>query len=259
MFQRLAMVAAALGLVAQVNPIEAATFYFIRHAESTANTGQASTPAEVVDPPLTALGQQQAVDLAVALQGIDLTTVYVSKYQRTQLTIAPAAADHGLTPVLDPNIHEWSFGTTMPVIDEFRALFGEWGAGNYDARLASSPDSESLNELNARVLPAYRSIIDAHKDEDGGVAIVGHGGSIGWTMPFFANNVTPDFALANSLHNTAIVKVRLDANGDPMVTDWDGIRFDAKGPAPVPLPSSALMLLAAAGGLGAWRRARRAA
>ena len=84
-------------------------------------------------------------------------------------------------------------------------------------------DPESLDELVERVVPAYRAIIEAHKDEDGVVAIVGHGGSIGWVMPYFAENVTLDVVLSNNLRNTGIVEVRLDSAGRPMVADWDGI------------------------------------
>lgn len=85
--------------VACTAPADAVTFLFIRHAESHTNDGSA-TPEEMVDPPLTALGQQQAADLVQTLQGVDLTAIYGSSYRRTALTIAPTAADHGLTPTV---------------------------------------------------------------------------------------------------------------------------------------------------------------
>ncbi len=92
------------------------------------------------------------------------------------------------------------------------------------------------------------------------VAIVGHGGSIGWTMPFFAGNVTTDFAFAHGLHNTDIVQVVLDKVGNPLVSDWAGIPFGMSQPAPVPLPATGLLLVAALGSLGAgWMMRRRAA
>ena len=46
----------------------------------------ATTVAELLDPPLTALGQQQALDLGNVLASYDLTTLYTSAYQRTQQT-----------------------------------------------------------------------------------------------------------------------------------------------------------------------------
>lgn len=256
----LACIATALTLSL---PANAATFYFIRHAESTANTGQAATPEEVLNPPLTTLGQQQALDLAQTLADVDLTAIYVSSYQRTALTIAPTAAAHGLTPIVDADIREWSFGTSLDanVYAKLSQVMGLWAAGDTAAKMDGVPDSESLDELNARVVPAYQSIFDAYKDVDGVVAIVGHGGSIGWTMPFFAANVSTGFAFQHGLRNTAIIKVVADANGNPVVSDWDGIAFDAKGPveapAAVPLPASGLMLAAALGGLTARRKLRR--
>lgn len=252
---------AGLAFLAQAFPADAATFYFIRHAESTANTGEATTPEEMVDPPLTALGQQQADALAVTLAGENLTDIYVSSYRRTALTIAPTAAAFGLTPTVVDDIKEWSFGDAdlndPNFSASFGAMFGAWLGGDTAAKLDGAPASESLDELNARVIPAYLDIIDRHKDEDGVIALVGHGGSIGWTMPSLTENVTLDFALNNGLHNTAIVKVEFGADDKLYVTEWDGMRFNATGPAPVPLPASGVLLIAALGGLGASRFMRK--
>lgn len=250
----------ALGLtlgLALAAPADAATFLFIRHAESKTNDGTA-TPEELVDPPLTALGEQQAIDLATTLAGIDLTTIYVSSYSRTARTIAPTAADHGLTPIVVPEIREWSFGTGALDYDAITTMFGAWAAGDTSARIEGVPDSESLDELNARVVPAYEEIIARHADEDGVVAIVGHGGSIGWTMPEFTGNVSLPFALTNGLHNTGIVQVEL-WGGKPYVTNWQGTPIAWPGDvAPVPLPAAG-GLLAGAAGLLALRGARRRA
>lgn len=260
MITRLALTVACFGLAAQVETADAATFYFIRHAESTTNTGEASTPEEMLDPPLTALGTQQALDLVETLAGVDLTNIYVSGYQRTALTIAPTAAEHGLTPVVMDEIGEWRFNpeTLGDLYADLAQVMAAWAAGDTSASIEGA---ESLDDMNARILPGYQEIIDRHKDEDGVVAIVGHGGSIGWTMPFFASNVTPAFAFSNNLYNTGIVKVVLDEEGNPLVTEWLGIAFDANGPvpelAPVPLPATGLLLLCAMGGLGAARGLRR--
>lgn len=251
---------ASLGLAALADTADAATFYFIRHAESTANTGEAATPEEMVNPPLTDLGKQQALDLALTLADVPLTHIYVSGYQRTALTIAPTAADKGLTPVAMPEIGEWQFNgaLTGDLYAQLAKVMGRWAAGDTAAKIDGA---ESLDELNARVLPGYREIIERHKDEDGVVAIVGHGGSISWTMPFFASNVPAGYGLGHGLRNTAIVQVVLDSQGNPLVGNWDGTPFDAAGPqlAPVPLPASGVLLVAAIGGLGAARRFRKAA
>ena len=114
---RLALTVALTGLVAPVSVADAATFLFIRHAESTTNSGAASTPEEILDPPLTALGQQQAQDLVGVLKDLDLTHIYVSSYQRTTLTIEPTAAEFGLPPLVESEIREWSFGDGSAGLD----------------------------------------------------------------------------------------------------------------------------------------------
>jgi probable phosphoglycerate mutase len=261
MSPRTLLAATVAAVLSSAAVADAATFLFIRHAESTTNDGSATTPEEILDPPLTVLGQQQALDLVDVLAGYDLTRIYVSSYQRTALTIAPTAAARGLTPVVEPEIREWSFGDGTSPLDyaKIYAMFGQWLAGNTAARIEGVPDSESLDDLVARVVPAYQAIFDAHWDEDGTVAIIGHGGSIGWVMPFFVNNVTLPFALSNNLRNTGIVTVVADRNGDPTVTDWDGIAVEPNVPAPVPLPAGGLLLAAALAALGAAARARKAA
>ena len=257
---RSALVVTLVATVGSTAAAQAATFLFIRHAESTANSGAASTPEEIVNPPLTDLGKQQARDLVGVLKDLPITTIYVSSYQRTSLTIGPTAEALGLTPIVEPLIREWSFGDGSVPLDyaKISALFGQWGQGNTAAKLDGVPESESLDELVARVVPAYQAIFAAYKDEDGVVAIVGHGGSIGWTMPFFAQNVTLPFALSHGLRNTGIVSVVAGADGLPYVSDWDGIPFDVPAPSQVPLPAGGLALGAALGALAA-ARARRAA
>ncbi|WP_375690563.1 histidine phosphatase family protein [Pseudooceanicola sp. LIPI14-2-Ac024] len=250
---RFALTLAAAALL-QAAPAGAATFLFVRHAESTANAGTATTPEEMKDPPLTELGEQQALDLVDTLKGYDVTDIYVSTYQRTALTIAPTAAHFGLTPTAVDAIKEWDFGTGVLDYDEINAMFGQWLAGNTAAAIPSSPGSESLDDLNARVVPAYNQIAADHADEDGVILIVGHGGSIGWTMPSFAANVDLVFALTNGLHNTGIVEVQL-YDGVPYVTNWEGTPIAWPGaPAEVPLPASGLLLLGGAGAVAALRR-----
>jgi broad specificity phosphatase PhoE len=69
-------------------PVTHTTVYVVRHAE------KASTPPS--DPPLTAAGTARAQALAHVLGLIELDAVYATQFQRTQLTVAPTAADQGL-------------------------------------------------------------------------------------------------------------------------------------------------------------------
>lgn len=254
MKKSLAMFAFVLASV-QAVPASAAQFLFIRHGESTTNAGTAATPAELLDPPLTALGQQQAVDLAGYLSSFDITSIYTSAYQRTALTIAPTAAEFGLTPTADARTNEWYTGdiSSSGGIDytAIYAVIGQWAAGNTSAKF-DAPNAESLDDMVARVLPAWQEIIAAHKDDDGVVVIVGHGAEMGFVMPYLVNNVSLSFAAGHGLGNTGIIDVRLDANDNPYVTSWQGVPV-----APVPLPAGLTLMLSGVSVLAGAKAARR--
>ena len=239
----------------QAVPASAADFLFIRHAESTANAGTATTVQEFLDPPLTVLGQQQALNLQTVLASYDITTLYTSAYQRTQLTIAPTATAFGLTPIADARTNEWYIGDVtsleeLATVNPF-AVIGAWAAGNTGAK-ANLPNAESLDEMAARVIPAWNEIINQHKDEDGIVVLVGHGAEIGFVMPYFAENVSLDFAFSHGLQNTGIVQLEL-INDLPYVTNWQGT------PLPVPEPETYAMLMAGLGLMGLMARRKKQA
>lgn len=239
----------------QALPAAAAEFLFIRHAESTTNAGTSTTVDQIYNPTLTTLGFQQADTLAQTLSGLNITAIYTSAYQRTQLTAAPTATEFGLTPTADARTNEWYFGDATSVADlqtaGISSVVGQWVQGNPNAK-TSLPNSESLNDMVTRVLPAWQDIINAHRNDDGVVVIVGHSLETGMVMPFFANNVSLGFAAQHSLVNTGIIDVKLDANGTPYVVNWQGTAV-----APVPLPAAFPMLmsgLSLVAGAGVMRR-----
>jgi len=240
----------------QIAPAGAADFLFIRHAESATNAGAATTVAELVDPQLTALGQQQANALATFLSGLNVTSIYTSAYQRTALTIAPTATHFNLTPTADARTNEWYFGDLTSINDlDYAAIYGlfaQWGAGNTSAKL-NIPNSESLDDMVARVLPAWQEMIATHKNDDGVVVIVGHGATMGYVMPYLANNVSLGFGASHGLANTGIIEVKLH-NDAPYVSNWQGIAL-----APVPEPETYAMLLAGLGLVGLSARRRQGA
>lgn len=239
-------------------PANAATFLFVRHAESLANAGVATTVEEYIDPTLTATGEAQAEALIETLKDENIIAIYTSAYQRTQLTIDPTADYLGMTYTIDARTNEWYFGdldslADMASIDVY-SMMGEWAAGNYDAN-SGLPNGELLTDMIARVIPAWQEIIDAYADIDGTVVLVGHGAEMGYVMPFFAENVSLDFAFANGLQNTGIIEVEV-VDGAAYVTNWQGTEFDI---ASVPVPASGLLLIGGVAALAVRKKLRRAA
>jgi probable phosphoglycerate mutase len=251
--KRFALVATLLLAAVQAAPASAATFLFIRHAESATNAGLGSTIQEIVDPALTATGEQQADNLAQILASYDVKAIITSAYQRTGETIAPTAAEFGLTPIVDARTNEWYWGDATNILQLYTAnvqgVMTAWAAGDPTAK-TSLPNAESLDDLAARVLPAWQDIIDTYKDQDGVVVIVGHSYETGLVMPYFAQNITSDFAFANPLQNTGIIQVEL-VNDKPYVTNWQGISVA------VPEPGTWAMAIAGFGMIGAAMRRRR--
>ncbi|NJB69576.1 broad specificity phosphatase PhoE [Saonia flava] len=67
------------------------TFYFIRHAEK-----DRSDP-ENEDPELNQDGLGRAIRWAEVLDGVELTAIYTTDYERTSMTAAPAAVKKDIT------------------------------------------------------------------------------------------------------------------------------------------------------------------
>ena len=82
-------VALVLSSVAGAQP---ATIILVRHAEKASQTE--------TDPVLSAAGTQRAKDLGVALVDANVSSVFVTQYQRTRLTAADVIAARSLTPIV---------------------------------------------------------------------------------------------------------------------------------------------------------------
>lgn len=75
--------------------------HLVRHAEKLASA-KGAPPDE--DPPLSEVGQRRSEKLVSALAGVTLRAVFATQFKRTQQTVAPVAAAHGLqVEALDAN------------------------------------------------------------------------------------------------------------------------------------------------------------
>ncbi len=134
------------------------------------------------DPALHPEGEAQARAVAERLKRDPLAAIYVTMLRRTHQTAAPLAACLGLTPQIDPDLHEihlgdWDGGLyrikAAENAPEFQRAFArqEWG---------EIPNAETTSALHARVRRGLLRIAAAHPDQR--VAVVVHGGVVGAAM-----------------------------------------------------------------------------
>src|SRR4051812_14816487 len=119
------------------------------------------------DPPLNALGREQAAALARTLAAERIDAVYSSDLARARETAEIVAAPHGARVAVDPALREidvgsWS-GLTLTEIEERFP-----GAEHHDG--------EPREAHQARIVAAVDRIVQAHPGDR--ILIVSHGGSL---------------------------------------------------------------------------------
>ena len=149
-------------------PVTGARVLLVRHGQSTWNAeerwqGQA-------DPPLSSLGERQALAAVPAVVRLDPVSVVTSDLARARRTAELLAGDLDIT--VEPAWRERRAGEwTGLTRSEIEAQFPGWLA---DRR--SPPGFEGDDELLARTLPALTAIVQG--DGPGAVLVVTHGGVI---------------------------------------------------------------------------------
>jgi probable phosphoglycerate mutase len=127
------------------------------------------------DPPLNALGRQQASSLAESLAGMRIAAVYASDLRRASETAEIVAGRLGVPLRLDAALRELDVGSwegrTLAELEARQphavARWQESGEPGWDG-------GESHGDMAARVLEAIRSIAGEHVGEE--VLVVSHGG-----------------------------------------------------------------------------------
>lgn len=134
------------------------------------------------DPPLTALGQEQAERVCERLAGLRIGAIYVTTLVRTVQTAAPLARRLGLVPLVEAGLAE--------------VYLGEWEAGLYRKMVADNhpvaqqvfeaerwdviPGAEAADTFAYRVRAAIERIAARHSGQQ--VAVFAHGGVIGQAL-----------------------------------------------------------------------------
>ncbi|BBY57584.1 histidine phosphatase family protein [Mycolicibacterium sarraceniae] len=201
------------------------TLTWVRHGESYGNIAGAGIDTKVPGPNLTALGEQQAIDIAQQLKNGGYDSIYTSNMIRTQQTAAPLEALLPNLPVYEKaGIHEISAGIFEgSPIDSGLGRIGyflipvAWTLG---LRSLPIPGGESGNGFEARVNGVIDDVI---ANGDTKPVLFSHGATImAWTM---MNVDNPDILLmlTHPLGNTAVVVVTGNPNDGWMLRSWDGV------------------------------------
>jgi broad specificity phosphatase PhoE len=127
------------------------------------------------DPPLNALGRQQARALAESLAGMQIAAVYSSDLRRASETAEIVAGTLKVPLHLDAALRELDVGSWEGhTLAELEARDAEAVARWQENGEHGWEDGESHGQMAARVLEAIRSIAAEHGGEE--VLVVSHGG-----------------------------------------------------------------------------------
>ncbi len=204
------------------------TLTWVRHGESRANA-DGVIDTKVPGPGLTALGAQQAKDVAAVLAASPHDAIYVSDMIRTSQTAEPYREATGLPVKVLPGLREINAGIFEGAPQDTgirRILYGSpaiaWTLGLRFVPIIGSTDSNG-NEFDARTNKAIREIYtDGYKNP----VLFSHGLTIStWTM-MNVDNPDPLLILTHPLDNTAIVVVTGNPTDGWTLVSWDGIAVD---------------------------------
>lgn len=167
-------------------PPGATELLLVRHGESAPQVH--GIPFELKDghgdPPLAPEGRAQAERVGVRLAAERIDAIYVTSLQRTHQTAAPLAARLGITPVEVPELREVHLGAWEGELYRQKVAEGDplVSALFAEQRWDVIPGAETHESLEARLIPALRTIAEDHTD--GRVAVVVHGGVIASLLAF---------------------------------------------------------------------------
>jgi broad specificity phosphatase PhoE len=150
-----------------------AKLWLVRHGQTDWNTegrwqGQAN-------PPLNAMGREQARVLVDELNGVEFDAIYSSDLQRAMETARLIAEEKGLTVQVDSRLREISLGKWegmlgIEIAQRYPTLWAERETSPLDSH---PPGGESVAELAQRVIPAISEISEKHLRSS--VLVVSHG------------------------------------------------------------------------------------
>ena len=148
--------------------------YLVRHARPAVPDGARRFLGQS-DPPLSPCGVGQAHALAERVEAVHFDAVYSSDLQRCVMTAAIVSKDTGPDIQELPELREIDIGRWEGMSpDEVKRLFpAEHARREQDLVGFTFPDGESFRDLQARVLPPFRRIMDSDAQN---ILVVSHKG-----------------------------------------------------------------------------------
>lgn len=132
------------------------TIFIVRHGEKI---------DESRDPLLSLKGRQRALNLAMILRDAELKKIYVTEFQRTQMTAAPAAEARQLTPTQYAAKESLNLGISLLTADANTLVVGHSntlldimkGMGITDVKAVADDEYDRLIivTLNKNASPSY--------------------------------------------------------------------------------------------------------
>jgi 2,3-bisphosphoglycerate-dependent phosphoglycerate mutase len=154
----------------------------VRHGQQDIDYANAPRVADMIDPPLSAVGRQQAVIVGQRFANQPVDVVYASPLLRALHTGEAIAGHHGLTPIIDDDLREVETWRGLPQDKASSEVIGQAKMNGLRARMARErswdiyPHSERSSEFRNRVITSIESIAASHEGER--VVIACHGGVI---------------------------------------------------------------------------------
>jgi broad specificity phosphatase PhoE len=161
---------------------DATELVLVRHGQQDIPPAGTGPIGANVDPPLSAIGREQARLVGERFRGERIDIVYASNLKRAYDTAASIAGHHGLEPVVDNDLREIEVfremdqeRSPMDVLGR-RALLGMRARMAREGRWDVYPMSESSAEFRKRTVNAIEGILAEHEGER--IVIGCHGGVI---------------------------------------------------------------------------------
>ncbi len=205
--------------------------YFVRHGESEANLLSEFSNTGLKHP-LTPRGREQVEELARRLAGEKIIAIYSSPLLRAVQSAEILSAKLGAPCYPSPALIEYSVGiyegrSDKEGWDRYYQVLDEWfERGYFDARMEGG---ESFNDIAARFLPFIEELKARYGREDGGLVLVGHGGTYRCVLPLALSNVDLGFSRQHTLDHTSFVLAELRGNDLVCVRWGDMSRSQFKG------------------------------